>query len=255
VDPTPQELLDRALAFETECKERYDRHTDPAKKRYDVLGMSDALMEQVLLEIEHGEELRHRMILTAQTGTNADLIPTIFALYIPEGSTVADVTFGKGVFWQNIDQSKYKALLTDLQTGVDFRSLPYDAASLDALIIDPPYMNGGKKKRKTLTDCYKTDDIEGTGHANIIRLYAGGLLEAARVLKKKGVIVVKCQDAIAWRIQRWSHIDLIQLLGLFGFEVVDLFILVQKSVPMLRHPAQQHARKNHSYAIVARFKE
>lgn len=41
-------------------------------------------------------QLERDFVLTATTGTNADLLPKIFRLYVPEGSRVADVTYGKG---------------------------------------------------------------------------------------------------------------------------------------------------------------
>jgi tRNA G10 N-methylase Trm11 len=190
---------------------------------------------------------------SALVGNNADLIPHIAALYIPLGSVVADVTYGRGVFWQGLDTTQYDFRPSDLLTGVDFLDLPYEDRSIDCLTLDPPYMHGGKTVHKNINACYQNGSVR-RGHESIIRLYAGGILEAARVLRKKGVIIVKCQDEIESSKQRWSHVEIIQLLQLFGFEVVDLFVLVQNTVPMLQHKEQQHSRKNHSYALVARFR-
>jgi tRNA G10 N-methylase Trm11 len=190
-------------------------------------------------------------LLTAITGTNADLLPIILGLYVPEGSIVADVTYGKGVFWQRVDVSRYDLRPTDLMTGVDFRALPYETHGIDALFFDPPYMHGGATIKASINDCYRNNN---TGHESVIRLYAGGLLEAARVLRKEGIVVVKCQDEIESGKQRLSHVEILQLLQLFGFEALELFVLVQRTVPAMRESRQQHARKNHSYAIVARFR-
>jgi hypothetical protein len=44
-------LLQRALAFESECKEMYDNDGEE-KRRHDVLGMSDALAEQAIILLE-----------------------------------------------------------------------------------------------------------------------------------------------------------------------------------------------------------
>jgi len=49
-------------------------------------------------------------------------------------------------------------------------------------------------------------------------------------------------------------VELIQLLELLGFAIVDLFVLVQSTIPAMRDSRQQHGRKNHSYALVARFR-
>jgi hypothetical protein len=200
------------------------------------------------------ESARLAPITTAQIGTNADLVPDILSLYIPEGSVVADVTFGKGVFWRNVDTSKYVLKPSDLIDGIDFRSLPYEDGSIDALVLDPPYMHDGKTVHQALNENYRNNNEPTTSHASVIRLYCGGILEAARVLKKKGVIIIKCQDETEGGKQRFSHVELIELLGTLGFEVIDQFVLVQEHRPIMRHSYQKSARKNHSYALVARFK-
>lgn len=199
-------------------------------------------------------QLEQETVLTATVGDNGDLFPKILSLHVPEGSVIADVTFGKGVFWQNVDTSKYVLKASDLMDGIDFRSLPYEESSLDALVLDPPYMHDGETVHKSLNKNYRNNHQPTTSHASVIRLYAGGILEATRVLKKKGVIVVKCQDETESGKQRLSHAELIRLLELLGFEIVDLFVLVQDKVPLMRHEYQKSARKNHSYAIVARFR-
>ena len=40
-------------------------------------------------------------IFTAVQGNNAELMATVTALYLNLGDRVADVTFGKGVFWRS----------------------------------------------------------------------------------------------------------------------------------------------------------
>lgn len=149
-----------------------------------------------------------------------------------------------------------RTLATDLITGVDFCDLPYEERSIDALILDPPYMHGGGKDggkgiKESINRCYRN---QNTSHESVIRLYAGGILEAARVLRKRGVIIVKCQDEIESGKQRLSHVEIIKFLEMVGFEIIDQFVLVQEIVPAMRHDYQKSARKNHSYAIVARFR-
>lgn len=191
------------------------------------------------------------VVLTSYTGDNSDLLPKAFALYVPEGATVADVTYGKGVFWKGIDKTRYNVLESDLLTGVDFRALPYEDQSIDVLILDPPYMHGGATVKDSINKCYRN---QNTSHESVIRLYAAGILEACRVLRKKGLILVKCQDEIESAQQCLSHCEIIDLLKLFGFSIVDFFILTQKSTPAMRNDYQKSARKNHSYLIVAQFR-
>jgi hypothetical protein len=189
--------------------------------------------------------------LTARVGNNADLLVDCVKMYANFGDVIVDVTYGKGVFWQKIDLSLYDFKGTDLEGGVDFKNLPYGDASVDLLVLDPPYMHGGATVKASINDCYRN---QNTSHASVIRLYAGGILEAARVLKKKGRIFVKCQDEIESGKQRWSHLELMSILESFGFCALDLFVLQQKSVPAMRQKTQKTARKNHSFMIVAEFR-
>lgn len=57
------------------------------------------------------------LLLSAHMSGNAELFPEILALHVPEGSTIADVTYGKGTFWRNVDRGKYNLLASDIQTG------------------------------------------------------------------------------------------------------------------------------------------
>jgi hypothetical protein len=194
-------------------------------------------------------------ILTSMTGSNADIFPSILKMYVKEGSIIADVTWGRGAFWSQVDTSKYDLRPSDLLTGTDFRHLPYEDHSIDCLVLDPPYCHGGKTLHAGLQKNYNNVSTAALDHWGIIRLYGSGIIEASRVLKPRtGIIILKCQDEIESGKQCWSHMELTQLLTLFGFEVLDLLVLVQDHAPMQRQELQHHARKNHSFFIVGKFK-
>lgn len=74
------------------------------------------------------------VVMSATIGGNADLFPEILNLHVPDKARVADVTYGSGVFWRNVDLSRYTLLPSDIATGIDCRSLPYEAGSFDALV-------------------------------------------------------------------------------------------------------------------------
>ena len=82
------------------------------------------------------------LVVSAHVGTNADVFPQVLGLHVPTGARIADVTYGKGVFWRKIQEDDYDLLATDIATGVDCRALPYGATTLDAVVFDPPYMEG-----------------------------------------------------------------------------------------------------------------
>jgi SAM-dependent methyltransferase len=196
-----------------------------------------------------------RPILTSRVGTNADLLPDIFTLYVRNGCVVADVTYGNGVFWSEMNEADYKLLKSDLAlNGVDFTKLPYEDASVDVVLFDPPFMHGSAGEstiKESINKCYKNNNA---GHESVVRLYAAGILEAARVLKKGGILLVKCQDETESAKQRLTHIEIIEFLEASGFLIRDLFVLVQPTTPAMREQYQKSARKNHSYAIVAQFR-
>lgn len=108
------------------------------------------------------------VVLSSHLGGNAELFPKILALHVPKGSTVADVTWGKGVFWADVPTTWYRVFATDLKTGTDCRNLPYADGSIDALVLDPPYMEGLFRK--------STDHMAGGGsHAAFRENYSNGL--------------------------------------------------------------------------------
>ena len=87
------------------------------------------------------------VVMSAFMSGNADVFPQILNLHVPDGAKIADVTYGGGVFWKHVDMSRYQLLATDIADGIDCRKLPYEDASLDAWVCDPPYMEGSNKRR------------------------------------------------------------------------------------------------------------
>ena len=47
------------------------------------------------------------LTVSAYHGVNADVFPHILALYVPKGSRVADVTYGRGAFWKHVNAKRY----------------------------------------------------------------------------------------------------------------------------------------------------
>ena len=73
----------------------------------------------------------------------------ILELHVPKGSSVADVTYGKGVFWRKVARSRHKLHATDLQMGVDCRKLPTPAARWTAWSSIPLTWKGCFENRRT----------------------------------------------------------------------------------------------------------
>ncbi|MEK7396112.1 MAG: DNA methyltransferase [Candidatus Poribacteria bacterium] len=203
----------------------------------------------------------NELVFSAQQGTNDALFSEIISLYVPDGKTVADITYGKGVFWRRVPTHKYNLLKSDLNDGVDCRKLPYDDGSLDCVVFDPPYMHtpGGTAhlNHQNYEGYYKNNQIpEGITlkyHDAVLELYFKTGVEIHRVLKDQGILILKCMDEVCANRQRLTHVEIINEYATKGFIIEDLFVLVRANRPgVSRMLKQVHARKNHSYFLVFR---
>lgn len=185
------------------------------------------------------------VIYSAYVGGNSELIKNVVELYFSKGDKIADVTFGKGVFWKSVNLTDFDVAGTDLKNGTDFRNLPYGDNQFDHSVIDPPYAR--ITNLKGMANSYNTSRY--VTHDDIINLYSEGLKELKRVTKNKGYILCKCQDEIHAGKQRWSHIEILKIAEEYGMYAKDLFVLVNKMKPKPLYK-QQHARKTHSYLWV-----
>lgn len=225
----------------------------------------------------------NELIHSAYQGTNDVVFPRILQLYVPDDSRIADVTYGKGVFWRNVDASRYETLFSDLRTagvpeqcrgGVDSRKLPYPGESLDALVFDPPYMhtpggtahnghqnfeayyaNNAEQNQEILKQIWEeTNGKPPKYHEAVLDLYFRSAKEAWRVLKPEGIFIVKCQDEVCSNKQRLTHVEITVEFARYGFIVEDLFVVMRTNKPGVSRlkSRQYHARKNHSYFMVYR---
>ena len=136
----------------------------------------------------------NNLVLSAHLDGNDNVFPKILSLYVKPGSIVADVTYGKGVFWRNVPESLYNVRATDIQTGVDCRRLPYANGEIDCVILDPPYMHtpGGTahSRQNAFEDYYRNNEAGGQTrrkyHEAVLDLYVDAGREAYRVLRKRG---------------------------------------------------------------------
>ena len=99
------------------------------------------------------------------------------------------------------------------------------------------------------------DEVPVTGggkwHAAVLDLYFDAGREARRILRDRGVLIVKCQDEVSANRQNLTHVEIINEYEKMGLYCKDLFVVVRKNRPgMSRVLKQVHARKNHSYFLV-----
>ncbi len=204
-------------------------------------------------------------LVSSHVGDNAELFPKILNLYVEKGAKVADVTYGTGVFWRNVDVTQYIFFPSDLKTGVDARALAYEDDYLDAFVLDPPYMEGLYRKsseslagggshaafREYYSDSSITQDREIKYHDKVLDMYLSIGIEARRTLRDNGIFIVKCQDEVSANRQKLTHVELIYAYEKMGFYCKDLFVVTRTNKPVVARVLKQvHARKNHSYFLI-----
>ena len=166
---------------------------------------------------------------------------------------VADVTYGQGIFWKQIDTTEFDFFPSDLYThknSYDFRDLPYENDFLDVGIIDVPWgchhaFDSKNSYERDRADRYGTTKLKSTSAHHVMELYRGGLTELHRVLRPGGIMLVKCQDIfhsgkqfrLTEMVRRWAVDSL-------GMEDVDKFYLFRSCWrPALHHGQQRTARR------------
>jgi hypothetical protein len=198
---------------------------------------------------------RTEPVRTTQGG-NAELVANAARLYIPDGATVADVTYGKGAFWARTDRRRFTLLPSDIDPSfggagiqADCRDLPYASDSIDVVVLDPPYIAYPGRQHLTNHRYNNHGTTPRLYHDGVIQLYADAMAEGRRVLRTPGYLWVKCKDEVSHDRQNWSHIQIYEHAVKLGFHARDLFVVVavNPATTMGTWKRQLHARKTHSF--------
>ncbi len=90
-------------------------------------------------KVEKGER-----IFTTYIGDSSKVFPKILDLHVQKGSRILDATHGKGIFWKDVEESKYDLVKSDIESdkspygeSVDCRNLPFLLSKVLFLLI--PY--------------------------------------------------------------------------------------------------------------------
>jgi hypothetical protein len=193
------------------------------------------------------------LIYTSVIGDNDLLMKQAANLYIKKGDVIADLTFGKGIFWKQIDLSNNDFHPSDLKTltpSRNFKKLPYPNNTFDAVCFDPPFRHNSSETFPMNSNYQNYETTQGLYHSEIMKLYEAGMKESFRILRNNGYLFVKCQDEIESQKQKRSHIHILHFAKQIGFIDQDLFVLTQNRNPFVQYKEQLHARKNHSFMWV-----
>lgn len=180
------------------------------------------------------------------------------------GNRILDMTYGLGVFWKKINTTEYELFRNDLdplrgEFHDDFRNTRWESETFDVVILDPPYASrSGSPIKASIDRGYnnrsRAFELGIFGNEKMMQFYFDGINEAIRLLKKNGYLMVKCQDEIMGGRQYRNHITIWKYCIEQGLVDEDLFELIQKTIPTMRHTYQLHARKNSSFLWIFRKK-
>jgi hypothetical protein len=168
-------------------------------------------------------------VLAAGPGANSRLIRDAARLYVADDAEVADVTYGRGAFWTQTDLKRFRLHKSDINPAADdvvtadLRSLPYADASMDVVVLDPPY--GSVLRPCGLTSRYWRG-TPAPNHDATRALYRAGMAEALRVLRPGGLLWVKCKDEVERGQQCWSHIEIYGDATALGLNARDLMVVL-----------------------------
>lgn len=161
--------------------------------------------------------------------TNGALIADVAAIHLDDSMVTMDVTYGRGLWWTQWRPPAFVAHDRALD-GVDFRRLPEPPGVFELVAFDPPYISMGGRVTSNIQEYqarYGLHDAPASPAAVQADIDAG-LHEVHRVLRRKGIALVKCQDYVSsGKLWIGEHLTLTTALGI-GFEVVDRFYHLNK---------------------------
>lgn len=186
--------------------------------------------------------------------TNGHLIADVARLgYLRDADIVLDPTYGRGGWWTQWRPARLEA--SDLDPAkspnglsIDFTDLPWEDRSFDAVALDPPYRLNGRPD-------HDFDHKYGT-HERATRddrhgLIRRGITEAARVLKPRGILLLKCMDQVEGGRVRWQTLEFTEHAQGRELVLVDRFDMLGGR-PQPEGRRQVHARRNTSTLLLFR---
>lgn len=176
------------------------------------------------------------------------LLASLIDIHLNGNKIQCDPMFFKGNFYKDgIDLPNLCFDLNPQENWIkqaDATNLPIENNSLDNIILDPPFLFGihGKAGEyySSKTHTIFKDFVE------LKKLYIGILSEANRVLKKKGILIFKCQDYTDSKTTM-THCLVYNWATELGFYAKDLAILVKPNKITNPNTTQRHLRKIHTY--------
>jgi len=185
------------------------------------------------------------------------ILDAIFKLHLEENTFDVDLTYGNGGFYKKgISQPTHRFDIDDTLTNItkacNSNDTGLNTASVNSIVFDPPFLTYIKKQRIGNSSMVMAKRFSGYWSSDeLADHYKSSIKEAARILKHKGILVIKCQDIVHNHKLFCTHAHILNWSSEF-FRLKDLFIqaATHRMPAPNRKGTQKHARVFHSYWIV-----
>lgn len=195
-------------------------------------------------------------------GTDAEVLTDIFNFYAPQAKVIVDTTANSRKMWRGTTL-KDKVFFLDIDKEMkpnvvaDFFAMPLKDNSVDVLVWDPPHLPSAAGTEKSLKPFVKNYGLSKTvGGDNVSCMHQPFLVEAARVLKPKGLLFVKIKDFVHNHRYQWSLVDFVQSVrSLSELTACDLRIKRDPCAGNLKSSKWKkthHARNVHTWWVIVR---
>ena len=186
-----------------------------------------------------------------------EILDAIIKLHVEGDTFEVDVTYGNGAFYKKgLTQPTHRfdidPTLKNTTKTCSSENTGLVDASIKSVVFDPPFLTYIRKQRVGNSSMVMAKRFSGYWHVDeLIKHYQATLVEAARILKHKGIMVIKCQDIVHNHKLFCTHAHILNWAAP-SFRLKDLFIqaATHRMPAPNRKGTQKHARVYHSYWIV-----
>jgi hypothetical protein len=215
---------------------------------------------RALVSADDAPPPRYRPLDSVWNGEgDAELIERMLSFYpCREPRQILDATVNGRRFWRG---STRPVIGLDVDPRhhpdicADNRAMPLRAASIDAIVYDPPHIpNQGRDRSKDFNTRFGLGARSDKKNAyTFAHTFPAFMAEAWRILIDEGVLLCKMVDYVHNHRYQWAHIDLIRAGQDAGFTACDCIIKVRKG-PIVdpKWKIAHHSRRQHCYWIVFR---
>jgi SAM-dependent methyltransferase len=178
----------------------------------------------------------------------SNLLEQLIHFYCPTAATILDATVNKGRIWGSSPNIKYIGM--DIAETVrpdvvaDNTKMPFADDTFDVIVYDPPHTGDQGKTKVGFGERYGVS-VPTNKEGNLFHTYPPFLIEASRVLKPDGLLLVKLADCTH---RATFHFATAQfwLDARATFKLQGLHILPRKNVIIdTKWKRAHHPRQNH----------